>query len=415
MVLGRANEESETKRDRVTKAWANKRANAKTWPLTAMAPAWLKLSSDRKRFHINPERAQIVRSIFEDSASGIGNYVIVKHLNEKCISPFGPARKTKQGIRGWYTCSVRKILSNRAVLGECQPHHWVNGKRVPAGDPILNYFPPIIDEELFYRAQQGREQRLDRYGGKGHGGRKGNNVSNLFSGIVRCAYCGSSIHFENKSRGAYLFCNAARRGLGCERAGWKYQEFERIFLAFAMDELQSILNGESSAKEQTKLEGEIVLLKANRESIEKLKEKYIRLLDETDDTLFVGKKLTEAKKQSDEISGTIKKKEEELIALKSTTSFSKQELGEAIEKLQKGTGMTQEELYKLRAATAAKFKTLIKSIYLAPDGLSRKVNLDFIPENKFRKDMEKNIARHNFGRFYLTTFNNRDAVRITEG
>jgi DNA invertase Pin-like site-specific DNA recombinase len=176
MVLSRANEESETKRDRASQAWANKRANAKTRIVTAACPKWLKLSADRKRFEVIEARAKIVRTIFQDSANGLGNYIITKRLNENRIRPFGPGRKDKQGTRGWQTCSVRKILSSRAVLGEFQPHHYVNGKRVPVGDPIPNYFGgPIIDEDLFYLAQQGRRNRSS-----GRGGRKGPGISNLF-------------------------------------------------------------------------------------------------------------------------------------------------------------------------------------------------------------------------------------------
>jgi DNA invertase Pin-like site-specific DNA recombinase len=370
MVLGRANEESETKRDRVAKAWANKRANAKTRPLTAMAPAWLKLSADRKRFEKNPERAEIVRSIFEDSAKGIGNYVIVKRLNEKRIPPFGPARKTKQGMRGWHTCSIGKILSNRAVLGEFQPHRWVNGRRVPEGDPIRNYFPPIIEEELFYRAQQGREQRLDRYRGKGHGGRKGNNVSNLFSSIARCAYCSSPIYFENKSRGAYLFCNAARRGLECCNiaTGWRYDEFEASFLTFVSElDLASILNSASQERARMKLDNEIASLRGKVAAIEQQRDAAFDLIGKTTTSSdYVSKKLDELTQHLAVTNEMLQKKEREISALSSEVAafYKSKELPEVIAKLQNGGDQT----YKLRAQIASKLKSLITSLFVAPVG-----------------------------------------------
>jgi DNA invertase Pin-like site-specific DNA recombinase len=48
MIMARANEESNTKRDRVANAWDNKRRNAATKPLTSICPGWLNTSKDKK-------------------------------------------------------------------------------------------------------------------------------------------------------------------------------------------------------------------------------------------------------------------------------------------------------------------------------------------------------------------------------
>src|ERR1017187_6470148 len=100
-------------------------------------------------------------------------------INQEGIPHFGSSD-------GWHNSYVAKILNNRAVLGEFQPHRLVNGKRIAEGESIKNYFPLIVDEKLFYRSQSGRGQR--RTNGAG---RKGDNISNLFSGIANCAYCKS--------------------------------------------------------------------------------------------------------------------------------------------------------------------------------------------------------------------------------
>ena len=54
---------------------------------------------------------------------------------------------------------MAKILTNRAVLGEFQPHVRTEGKPVPEGEPVVKYFPAIIDDELFYQAQLAKAQR----------------------------------------------------------------------------------------------------------------------------------------------------------------------------------------------------------------------------------------------------------------
>src|SRR5258706_15159827 len=53
-------------------------------------PSWLKLSEDRYSFVFVPDRAEIVRKIFELSIGGLGSYSIANHLNRQNVPPFGP-------------------------------------------------------------------------------------------------------------------------------------------------------------------------------------------------------------------------------------------------------------------------------------------------------------------------------------
>ncbi|MGB6342827.1 MAG: recombinase family protein, partial [Xanthobacteraceae bacterium] len=145
VIMSRAHEESMIKSQRVSAAWASKRSQARNRPVTAMCPAWLVLSEDRTQYKTIPERAKVVRAIFDDTVAGIGNYTITRRLNQRHVPHFGRSK-------GWHNSYVNKILTNRAVFGEFQPHKMHNGKRVPDGEPIRNYFPPIVEKELFYRA-----------------------------------------------------------------------------------------------------------------------------------------------------------------------------------------------------------------------------------------------------------------------
>jgi Recombinase len=151
-TMSRAHEESETKSRRVSAAWAKKRNNAGTRKLTAQCPAWLKLFNDKTSFVTDQKRADVIVSIFEDSANGMGNYSITRRLNRQGIPTFGRSD-------GWQTSYVSKILANRAVLGEFQPNRMITGDRISDGDAIKHYFPQIVDEALFYRAQSARGQR----------------------------------------------------------------------------------------------------------------------------------------------------------------------------------------------------------------------------------------------------------------
>jgi len=57
VAMSRAHGESLQKSQRVAAAWANKRKNASTRPLTANCPAWLRLNGDRSRFEVIEARA----------------------------------------------------------------------------------------------------------------------------------------------------------------------------------------------------------------------------------------------------------------------------------------------------------------------------------------------------------------------
>ena len=131
VIMSRAHEESQMKSRRVGAAWANKRANAKTKPLTAQCPAWLELSADRTAYEVHEDRAKIIRRIFREAANGVGSYSITRRLNEQNIPPFARSR-------GWQMSYVSKILNNRSVIGEYQPHKMVDGKRVPDGPAIAS-------------------------------------------------------------------------------------------------------------------------------------------------------------------------------------------------------------------------------------------------------------------------------------
>jgi Recombinase len=170
----RAHEESLRKGQRVGAAWSNKRSLAGTRPMTKLCPAWLRLNDRRTHYEQIPEKVKVVKRIFQEAAAGIGSYVITKRLNQEAAPGIGRAKSWRS--------YVAKILTNRAdVIGEYQPCKISTAsKREPDGPPIKNYFPPIVEEDLFYRAQKGRSER--RILGRG---RKGKHLTNLFSGIAK--------------------------------------------------------------------------------------------------------------------------------------------------------------------------------------------------------------------------------------
>ncbi|MDY6839237.1 MAG: recombinase family protein [Thermodesulfobacteriota bacterium] len=252
MVMTRAHEESALKSKRLKATWEEKRANIGKKKLTGRAPAWLKLSNDKTEFEVVPERAKVLRQIFEMKVNGLSSEIIARRLNEK-----GGSWTPKNGWRKSY---IEKILRTRAVLGEFQPHTMIKGKRQPVGQPIGGYFPQVVSDDLFYRVQK----KLEVNGKHFHGGRTG-KVSNLFPYIAKCGYCGGPMAFVNKGNGPkggqYLVCDKARRGLGCVNVSVRYPEVEKLILENAKR-----LNPEDILPDRNKRKSEIEQLQEQIEA-----------------------------------------------------------------------------------------------------------------------------------------------------
>ncbi|MBT3921720.1 MAG: recombinase family protein [Nitrospina sp.] len=376
-IMSRAHEESLQKSKRISAAWKNKRDALTSKKMTARCPAWLKLSGDRKEFLVISDRVDIVKSIFNDSSNGMGNFTIARRLNERGVKNWGRSI-------GWQVSYIQKILNNRAVLGEFQPHKLVNKKRAPFGDPIENYFPRIIEEQTFYKVKAEKQKR------KLGGGRKGKTLSNLFTGILKCAYCSSSIHFINKGRGpkggAYLMCDSARRNTGCFKVTWSYKDFEINFLTYFQEiNFQEIFGG-NQVDEIKNLQDQIIAsegkFSANQKNIDKFAESFFG--ETTAPQSFADKALALEEENAGlklEIKGykeklALKKDEENQVG------FQHEELQQVFKELNSLEG---DSLYDLRGKLSQQIKSCIKKIVLFPLGK--------IEDKKREKDVKKGLIK----------------------
>ncbi len=234
-VLGemiRAHSESLNKSERIAASHERKRRDGRengTPIMGRTCPAWLDLSKDSTKYLANEERTAIVRRIFTEAASGLGNLQIANRLNRDGIAPFRPVIKDRQ-TKGWQPGYIQKILSSEAVLGTFQPHRHVDGKRVREGPAIEGFFPRIVDDALYWRARQASDDRLRR--GRG---RIGPDYANLVKGLGRCGTCGGSLVYVDKTpisrhperrKYVYLRCGAAAVGSCTNRAGFPYRRLE---------------------------------------------------------------------------------------------------------------------------------------------------------------------------------------------
>ncbi|MGO9022359.1 MAG: recombinase family protein [Syntrophobacteraceae bacterium] len=259
-----AHDESSKKSKRLGKAWEGKRERALSGErkLTGRAPEWLSLTEDKKRFEIIPERAKVIEQIFQMKLAGVGKAATTRTLNKQ--QEWIPGRKGNE--RGWRPSYIQKILLNRSVIGECQPHKLavVDGKkvRIPVGDAISGYYPRVVSDELFYGVQKQFEKNKRLVG---NGGGKNGKCNNLLSYIARCGYCGAPMTFVNKGEGGkYLVCDDARRGRGCKYGSVHYEEVEHLVLEYCKGLTARDLfpKGNKTPDEVDSLRGNLVAIEA---------------------------------------------------------------------------------------------------------------------------------------------------------
>jgi hypothetical protein len=179
-------------------------------------PRWLTLSEDRTSFSLLPERAAIIRKIFEMSCSGLGCYTIARQLNDQNVPAFGTSGR-------WDQSTIDKMLRNRAVLGELQPTSYASKIKKAAYEepPFPGFYPAAIDEELFNTTQAARERN-----GHTARGRKGQFVTNLFGKMVTCLHCKAPVRFHSNVHRKSMICSTVLDSGPCYRLGWTYPHFE---------------------------------------------------------------------------------------------------------------------------------------------------------------------------------------------
>jgi len=246
-----AHDESAQKSKRITAArdTARKEARESGKILTAKCPAWLEVRGGQ--FQVIPDAMETIQRVFDMKLDGLGKIRITRALN---------ASATWSRPNGWTASYVDKLLGNQAVIGIYQPYKRTDRGRAPEGEPIANYYPPIIDKDTFYAVQKQKRNRPK--------GRYTPKIRNLLTGIVKCAYCGGAMEFtgvETSSRsGPYLICRNALSGIRCIYQSIRYAELEQLILECckALPACEAIPNSENQPKLVQALQHELQRLTA---------------------------------------------------------------------------------------------------------------------------------------------------------
>jgi DNA invertase Pin-like site-specific DNA recombinase len=195
--FGRGYSESKAKADRLNAVWDEKRKALRENGaiLTRKLPAWIKELGGK--LVLIPDRARLVRRMFDLALRGYGLSLIVRELTADKEPVWGRSK------HGWSKAYVHKIISGRAVLGEYSPIR--NGK--PDGDLLPDYYPAVIDEATWHQAQGALARRKDKRGPVGE------KVATLFGGLLRDAITQDHLRIAWQTRGVKGKTRCKRRVL----------------------------------------------------------------------------------------------------------------------------------------------------------------------------------------------------------
>jgi DNA invertase Pin-like site-specific DNA recombinase len=193
--LSRGHQESKMKSIRVSEAWGEKKTAARGGkPMGNIAPAWVELSEDGKKYVLRPKAAEAVRLIFRYAAEGLGMVGIAKRLTQEKVPPIGKSGK-------WIHSYIQLILRDRRTCGMYQPMKGHGRGRVPDGEPVPDYFPRVVSDTEWTAARAAVGVRTDRHSIT-YRGPKGTAV---FGGMLTYALTGGRMYVKVARGRRYFF------------------------------------------------------------------------------------------------------------------------------------------------------------------------------------------------------------------
>lgn len=352
----RAQKESAEKGRKVKAAHAQRKARAREgviWHSTG--PFWLQfVDADRREdrtWKLVPDRVAVVRRIFDMREGGVGTATIAVRLNEDDV----PAPRGGH----WHHSGVRKLLRNRAVLGEYQPSFIPTGsrgtRRPKDGEPIPDYYPAVVSEGQFHRVQALLSDAAPA-------GRKANSVAvnNLFQGIGLCGVCGGSVGYQGTKNVPVLRCSDAARGLCSNRTRFRYPAVEAAILEHVTD---FALPSEAPQRDQQS--AELALASGRLAEVEMQISRLLDMLEagEADDLFRARYEARQAERV---------RLKDEIAALQTAAGIERHRVPLDTRKAQIAALTTDmrklsgRDLYDLRARLAAAFREVVTEIRFSP-------------------------------------------------
>ena len=178
-------------------------------PLSQPPYGYMKDPQNKKKWIVDTEAADVVKSIFAMCIEGKGNETIARILQEnKVMIPMAywqskglnkGGKKTQPNPYKWCKTTVQKILSQQEYCGDVinfktYSKNFKNKKRLQNPEEnwkiFKNVHEPIIDRNTFETVQKMKAKGKRRAPNPEHA------EKNMFCGLLYCADCGSPLWFN---------------------------------------------------------------------------------------------------------------------------------------------------------------------------------------------------------------------------
>jgi len=168
--------------ERITEDWDDKRKRAAQGErFGKRSRCWLTWDETSQRYKVKPGADKTIEYIFRRTVDGLGERALLRELANKQIPALGRSGK-------WNNTMLGNFFADRSVCGEWQAFHFdANHKRKALGEPIPDFYPRIISDELYELAQAARSSRLQKRGPSG-------KFVNLFPSLLHCSVDGQPMH-----------------------------------------------------------------------------------------------------------------------------------------------------------------------------------------------------------------------------
>ena len=181
-------------------------------PLSQPPYGYMKSPENKKKWIIDTEAAEVVRDIYRMCLDGMGNEAIARELqNRQVLIPMAywqskglnrGGKKTQPNPYKWCKTTVQKILAQQEYCGDVinfktYSKNFKNKTRID--NPVENWkifrdvHEPIIDRDTWEMVQKHTAQTKRR------APKKENARKHIFSGLIRCADCGSNMRYHTNT------------------------------------------------------------------------------------------------------------------------------------------------------------------------------------------------------------------------
>lgn len=250
-----------------------------------------------KKFEIDPKTAPIVQEIFDLYANGKSQRQIVDILNEK-------GYRTVKGMP-FRLGSISGILLNKKYIGI----YSFDDIEIKGG------IPAIVDEELFYKAQEMLKKN------KRSTGRMKAPMQYLLTGKLFCGHCGSTMVGESGTSQTgtiynYYKCSDRKKKGNCRKLNEKKEWIERLVVE---ETVQKILQPEvidtiaqrvaELAEKEFNDKSRLLSLQDELKSVQTAIRNLLRLVEQGIDTEDVGDRLLDLNSQKADLQKQIAKEE----------------------------------------------------------------------------------------------------------